>query len=327
MRQFIFRIINLIFHYTIYNWNPSWYQVSNQLYNKINNETLSKVNLTELIRSIILNPFSSEVPYLLRNIKGLNWKAMNALSLTIFKIIVSIQILISTLIYLGTFGLLLWGPVRMLFSMGFLNMILQVGFFENIYLYGEKLFSNLINLLYNYFLPNKPNFLGMTKPNVLIDVPNSVRNVTASDIYNALKPLEGINKFYLPNLLGSKHSFLSNEMLDMIYNPIDTVWFLAKWSLIIGFSLGCGVLLYNNSEIVTEYASWGLSNLWSGIKWTYNGLKATTIGTYIYYFPGPSEGADIILGAPGGSPHNGIIDLPGQPNPPPVYENPGPINL
>jgi hypothetical protein len=107
--------------------------------------------------------------------------------------------------------------------MGFLNMILQVGFFENIYLYGEKLFSNLINLLYNYFLPNKPNFLGMTKPNVLIDVPNSVRNVTASDIYNALKPLEGINKFHLPNLLGSKHSFLSNEMLDMIYNPIDTV--------------------------------------------------------------------------------------------------------
>jgi len=56
--------------------------------------------------------------------------------------------------------------------MGFLNMILQVGFFENIYLYCEKLFSNVINLLYNYFQPAKPNFLGMTKPNVLIEVPN-----------------------------------------------------------------------------------------------------------------------------------------------------------
>jgi hypothetical protein len=60
----------------------------------------------------------------------------------------------------------------MLISMGFLNMILQVGFFENIYLYCEKLFSNVINLLYNYFQPAKPNFLGMTKPNVLIEVPN-----------------------------------------------------------------------------------------------------------------------------------------------------------
>lgn len=172
MRQFIFRIVNLIFHYTIYNWNPSWFAVSNQLYNAINNETLNKVNIWELIKSILLNPFSSQVPYLLRTVKGLNWKSMNRFSLTIFKLLVSVQILISTLIYLSTFGLLLWGPVRMLISMGFLNMILQVGFFENIYLYCEKLFSNVINLLYNYFQPAKPNFLGMTKPNVLIEVPN-----------------------------------------------------------------------------------------------------------------------------------------------------------
>jgi hypothetical protein len=107
--------------------------------------------------------------------------------------------------------------------MGFLNMILQVGFFENIYLYCEKLFSNIINLLYNYFLPNKPNFLGMSKPNVLIDVPNAVKNVTVTDIYNALKPLESMNKFHLPNIIGGKHSFLSNDLLDMIYNPLDTV--------------------------------------------------------------------------------------------------------
>jgi len=323
MRQFIFRIINIIFHYTIYNWNPSWYLISNQLYNQINNETLSKVNLTELIRSIILNPFSSEVPYLLKHIKGLNWKSMNRFSLTIFKIIVSIQILISTLIYLCTFGLLLWGPIRMLISMGFLNMILQVGFFENIYLYCEKLFSNIINLLYNYFLPNKPNFLGMSKPNVLIDVPSAVKNVTVTDIYNALKPLESMNKFHLPNIIGGKHSFLSNDLLDMIYNPLDTVWFLAKWSLIIGFTLGCGVLLYNNSETVTEYMSWGMSNIWSGVKWTYASAKSAAVTWYNYFYQ--PEGGVIDLP----NPNAGIIDQPGQPNPPPMYEGPNnaPVNL
>lgn len=312
MRQFIFRIINLIFHYTIYNWNPSWYQISKQLYNQINNETLSKVNLLELIKSILLNPFSSEVPYLLKGIKGLNWKAMNRFSLTIFKLIVSLQILISTIIYLCTFGLLLWGPIRMLISMGFLNMILQVGFFENIYLYCEKLFSNIINLLYNYFLPNKPNFLGMSKPNVLIEVPNAVKNVTVTDIYNALKPLESMNKFHLPNIIGGKHSFLSNELLDMIYNPMDTVWFLAKWSLIIGFTLGCGVLMYNNSELITNSISEGASMVWTGLKWTLNGVITTTNKIYLYFWPIEELG----------SPTGGIIDLPGNPNPPPIYEAP-----
>src|SRR5271163_4360542 len=111
----------------------------------------------------------------------------------------------------------------MLISMGFLNMILQVGFFENIYLFCEKIFSNIINLLFNYFVPNKPNFLGMSKPNILIDVPSNVKNVTITDIYHALKPLEGMNKFHLPDLMGGKHSIISDKLLDMIYNPIDTV--------------------------------------------------------------------------------------------------------
>jgi hypothetical protein len=70
---------------------------------------------------------------------------------------------------------------------------------------------------------------GGVKPNVLVSVPQNVKNVSADDILKALKPLQGIKPFELSDYMfrGTKMHYF-DAVLDIVQNPLDNAIFVAK---------------------------------------------------------------------------------------------------
>lgn len=80
----------------------------------------------------------------------------------------------------------------MLGSISLVNFLLQFTPLETLIHGLENLVGSMINTIFHYFHPGTPGIFGTSKPSNIIQLPSHVKNVTVTDMYKALKPLEGI---------------------------------------------------------------------------------------------------------------------------------------
>jgi uncharacterized membrane protein len=81
---------------------------------------------------------------------------MSVASRVTFKWLMSSQLLVSSIIYASTVGILVWGPVRLIVSMGLAQILLKIPLVENIYYLMEKWFVSIVNTVHQMFFPGSP---------------------------------------------------------------------------------------------------------------------------------------------------------------------------
>jgi len=276
-KSLVFNTIGYLFHYLIYNFIPNWHDASRQLLLIIQSKTFGKNTIWMILKDMINNPFSSSPPSILKSAKAINWKGIKYLGL--FKLLLNIQMLISVLLYLIPLSIILWGPVRLLGSLGLINFLMQIPLFETGYFIWEKVSVNIINWVYSLFFQvhtNSWNPFG--GPSTALQMSKGASSVKVDDIYNAVKHLKDIPKSIpIENWLKGNNNW---GPLDFITggNSLASSWLEISLG-IIGLGL-IGVVSYyafNEPGVLIDQV---LVPIGKGITW---GLKAGIFATkYVF---------------------------------------------
>lgn len=223
---------------------------------------INNITLLGLLKNLLVNPFGTKPPILLSDLKGVNWKG--GISLTIFKMLFNIQILISLLMYSFSLGLLVWTPLRMFLSLGFLSLLWKLPLLETISLFVENYFTKIINSLYNGFFPTRGWFGGRIEK-TLITPSSGAEKVNIDELTKALSSLKDLPKM---EKLTQFQSNLKWTFDNVLTQPLKSNFDLGTISLAI---LGIGLLLGG---------FWIYSNHfdWISTSWTYISPILQTIG-------------------------------------------------
>jgi len=281
MKLIIIKIIHSLFKVTIYNWNPAWFNLSKNI--KINQDLINKLRGWNLLKSLLINPFNSDLPFLLKSQPGLNWK-INKINKVGFKVLFLIEMLCGLSLYSFTFGLILWAPIRMMIYLGMFGIFSQLPMIEPILLLIEKVYTYLVNNTYNFFFPDN-SWFGSSRE--VIQTTSKVKKASLDDIYKALKPLENLpSKVQEINLLNRPWSVLesnkkwifNNVITDAIKSPIDNIGTFSIIFLIVGGLLGIYYLSSAHPGLITDWMGWGFIKAKNATIYSYNIL--TNIGNY-----------------------------------------------
>lgn len=268
---------------------------------------INNITLLGLLKNLLVNPFGTKPPILLSDLKGVNWKG--GISLTIFKMLFNLQILISLTMYSFTLGLLVWTPLRMFLSLGALSLLWKLPLLETISLFIENYFIKIINSIYNGFFPTR-GWFGRRIENVLVTPSPGAEKVHLDDLTKALSSLKDLPKMERFTQFQSNLKWTFDNVLTQ---PLKSNYDLGSISMIlifVGIILG-GFWVYSNHYdwIPTSwsYISPVLQTIGGGLKKFATHLYNGGINIW-YYITHPTDVTNYFRGLDLNSISGGIED-------------------